>query len=794
MPDNYKHLLIEKELLRNNRRTRKMNLPRIGRDDILEHSQFLLDNLAQARQNAQLQTSGSPETYVLKLNYSGHLDFAHLYKHGVNFISHEGQHVCVAFASEQGLVTFSEHITMLGLEDDDLTYKQILEALDGVDNWSVEDRMSWAVKYHGLPNTVTFTLDIELWPLEVTYHPERNQLCQNFENWLQEQQIRQIDKINLDSLLMYRVEVSTEKAELLLNCRDVRMVDLTPRAGISYQQLNRNIDNIPQNIPSPELNASKVCILDSGINTNHPLLKSSIAESVSFITDQDAFDHAGHGTAVSGIALYGKLEECNAANYWQPQLWIYNGKILDNDANFDEKTIERRLNDAVKYFVEQGCRIFNLSLGNANAPYDGKHIRGIAYLLDSLARYYDILFIVSAGNFSGSENPAVPENSWRNEYPEYLLSKESIIIDPAPALNILTVGSIAQHNATVDEQRYPEIYQLSAASENQPSPFTRHGPTVKGALKPELVATGGNLANPMREENRQWQVEMRGLGVLTCHNQFIGNTLFKEVSGTSFAAPYITHLAGRLLNEYPTASANFLRAMLVNHADIPREMETTFSEDVKTGYKEARETKHREIERDVAGYGVINENALYRSNENEVVLIADESIENNSHQFYELPLPSIYLRAQLATRELRITLSYLPAVRTTRLDYIATKISYRLVKGQSLEEVQSHFNHDTQKETETRNDDATGNRNITASLRDKGTVQSSAWKFRRRNPDEKWFVVITRQDRDWGEVLSLEKEEYALVVTVTDRDNEEAQLYSQIKERIQEQERIRNRI
>jgi len=284
---------------------------------------------------------------------------------------------------------------------------------------------------------------------------------------------------------------------------------------------------------------------------------------------------------------------------------------------------------------------------------------------------------------------------------------------------------------------------------------------------------------------------MHGLGVLTCHHQYVGKTLLKEVSGTSFSAPYITHLAGRLLNEYPNASANLLRATLVNHANLLIEIESTFPEEMQAHYKEVPETKNREIARDVSGYGVIDEESLYRSSENIVVLMSEEHIENNSHQFYELPLPSDYLRAQLATRELRITLAYSPVVRTTRLDYIATRINYRLVKGQSLEEVQNHFNHDTQEETVTRNDDATGNRCISATQRDKGTVQSSVWRFRRRNPIEKWFVVVTRQDREWGGHLSLEQEPYALVVTVTDRDNEQAQLYTQISQRIQEQERVR---
>ncbi|WJM84753.1 S8 family serine peptidase [Dickeya chrysanthemi] len=794
MTEKYKHLTISKETLQNPRRTRDYNIPRTPRADLRKHGGMLLEQLDSIRTpSSQIPGRSHDGLFILKLHYTGILDVAHLNRHGVEFISQEDKHICIAFSNEQGLAKFAEHLSQLGHAH--VTYQQILETLDKIDIWTIEDRKSWAVLHYGLPDADSFRLDVELWPLETTHHPARTRLCNDFENWLHEQQITQSDKINLDSLLMYRVVVSQIQAELLLNHRDVRMIDLPPSSGISYQQLNSDINSIPLNITPPPENAAKICILDSGMNTAHPLLRTAIAESASFVAGEDEFDNCGHGTAVAGIALYGDVENCNASNFWQPSLWLYNGKVLNNQCNFDTETIEVTLTKAVEYFVELDCRIFNISLGNTNAPYDGKHIRGIAYVLDMLARRYDILFVVSAGNFNGNGDPAVPQNSWRDEYPDYLLNESSVIIDPAPALNVLTIGSLARHNATFDAQRRPdEISHLSPAGEHQPSPFTRHGPSIKGAFKPEIVAHGGNFASPMRRENEQWKPYARGLGVLSCHHQFQGNTLFSEQSGTSFAAPYITHLAGRLLNEYPGISARMLRAMLVNHASLTTPMKSTFSEQDAARYRGAAATRNRDIIRDVVGYGQIDEENLYRSSDEVVVMSCEEEISNNAHQFFELPLPASYLRSQRAVRELRVTLAHTPAVRTTRLDYCATQIRFRLVRGSSLEEVQRYFNHDTQNETEPRNDDASNNREITAQQRDRGAVQSSVWTFKQRNPTEKWFIVVTRQDREWGAPLSNELESYALVVTVTDRDNAEAQLYTQIQARIREQERARARI
>jgi hypothetical protein len=283
--------------------------------------------------------------------------------------------------------------------------------------------------------------------------------------------------------------------------------------------------------------------------------------------------------------------------------------------------------------------------------------------------------------------------------------------------------------------------------------------------------------------------------LLSLNANFVGNTLFSICHGTSFSAPYITHLAGRLLSYYPDASANMLRAILVNHAVMPNECISTFAEEHAKQY--AKKNGRRAPHIDIGGYGLVNEENLYRSDESAVLLMADDAIENDSYQFYELPLPNDFLRRKKSVRELRVSLSYSPAVRTTRLDYRATKIVFNLVKGHSLDEVQKHFHKELQKDRDKLSDTVTSkaNRSISSELRGKGTVQCSTWNFKKLSPDFKWFVVVTRQDASgWGDTLSDKEEKYALVVTVTDRENENAQLYTQISQRIEQQVRERVRV
>lgn len=778
----YPHLSFSKEVPLTPRRSRNGFGTAVKCDNPKAHGKKLQKQIVSFQETISSQLGGDSSRNLIQIKLTEKMSFEEITKHGISIIGQQDETVYLAFADEQQLNEFNSRLAKL-VDGEHVTYANLLYAIDKIDAWEADDRKSWALQQFGFPQEEAFRLDVELWPIGDVGSVERDALLSDFSTWLNSLEITSLDKVNRDSLVMFRVVVSFQQAENLLNHKDVRQVDLPPRVGVEFSQLNIDVNVLPPKLNDLAESASKICVLDSGVNTNHVLLQGAIGDAQSFIDGEDESDLVGHGTAVAGVALFGDLEERIEANEWTRELWLLSGKVLTKDGHgepvFDEKTIETTLINAITYFHnEYGCRIYNLSLGNLNAPYQHSHISGMAVTLDELARKLDILIVTSSGNYTGSDIV----NNWRDDYPHYLLSDDAALIDPAPAANILTVGSYAKNTMTYLERRYHaqgEINELHVANEGQVSPFSRSSQSDKSALKPDLLAHGGNFAIPARREGQSWNQISKHLGVITLNHNPLGNALLSEFSGTSFSAPYITHLAGRLLNNYPDASANLLRALLANHARVTQEISDTFNK--------------KEHVRRVAGYGVVDEDSLFKSSEEHVVLISEEQIENDKHQFFELPIPDDYFRKGRAIRTITASLAYSPSVRTTRLEYLATKMKFHLVNAESLDAVSEAFHNANKKKIKSIGETDGTKRDVTQDDRSRGTLQSSTWTYNQFGKSRKLFLVVTRQDQPWAHEQVEEKESYALAVSITDRENEEARLYQQISAQLQAREQAKQR-
>ena len=197
--------------------------------------------------------------------------------------------------------------------------------------------------------------------------------------------------------------------------------------------------------------------------------------------------------------------------------------------------------------------------------YSGGKVGTWTATLDLLSRELDLLFIVSAGNYEHVPENGNPEDHLQG-YPNYLLTDNCRLLEPATAVNCLTVGATA-HSDAVPDPGPGDVALVPIAGVREPAPFTRCGPTVGRAIKPELCDDGGNLAFDGLTQGLRRTPECE---VFTVHHEYL-QRLFTTARGTSYAAPLVAHKAAAVLRAFPDASANLLRALLVNSASVPVE-------------------------------------------------------------------------------------------------------------------------------------------------------------------------------------------------------------------------------
>ncbi|UGY29563.1 S8 family peptidase [Bradyrhizobium septentrionale] len=379
-----------------------------------------------------------------------------------------------------------------------------------------------------------------------------------------------------------------------------------------------------------------------------------------------ASDTAGHGTSVASIAAFGDISARVSAKNFDAQFRIASARVVDDRGYFPKnQPVPDLMETAIRQLSrDYACRIFNVSLGNPKKPYRGAKPEAWAATLDALARELDILIIVSAGNRDDLTN------SYRDgivsAYPQYLLSDASRIIDPATAAIALTVGSVAHGNGLEDaDEELAGIRPICGFEE--PSPFTRSGPGVRGMIKPDLVDFGGNAV---------WDGPTGGLvngnqkeaaGIWAMHHKPI-EKLFRSRSGTSFAAPNVAYKAALLLSQIPDASANLLRSLLALSANIPKAVTLR-----------ARGLNEKTAPM-VCGYGIPNAEYAVSSDDGRVILLAEDELLLDHFAVFEVPIPTEFQNTK-GTREIRVSLAFDPPARHTRADYLGVTMGWRLVRG-----------------------------------------------------------------------------------------------------------------
>jgi len=701
----------------------------------------------------------------------------------------------VVFSDDEDLSRFKQKLGTYGSEEG--ANYDFFHAIESFDDIPLEKKIGERLATQPLNDTADF-IDLELWKMDDVQKNEKfiQQLKDTYPDFVQ---FRITDTLITKSFVLLRVKLTKAIFDEIIQLKEVSRADRPAVVQFNpFEMIRPNMEGIV--FKTPEENATGILVIDSGIVSNHPMLETCVGGEENFQSGEtETQDTVGHGTAVAGCAVYGDIEHSLDNKNFSPSNWLFSAKLMYAETNditgtvsavYDpEKLIEHQFKDALENFLsnpEYQIKVVNISLGNHNEIWHKHYSRQLplATLIDELAfTFPHVVFIVSAGNQSPL-NLYDSINDIRENYPRYLVDHEDFkIINPATSALALSVGSIAGEIRIETERYGAENIKTEIAKPHQPSPFTRTGLGINGMIKPELVEYGGNL---ILSENHGRIVEDRGGKLALLNNRVTDNIIQFDV-GTSFSAPKVAHLAGKIANHFPDKSANFIKNMLMVGADYPFRPNKDF-------YATEDKKKAEQCHLSVCGYGLSHYEKSLFSFDNRAVLWDEGQIALNQIKVYSLQLPELFF-TEAGKKKITITLTFTPETRATRGDsYLGNRMEFHLfhsVNPQILIEKYGVISESSEQIgvpndlTKYEIDFFPG-----ANTRKAGCHQK-AWKLYQREPNNRPASPVSLVLLNFNKWITDESRMQDYCISVTFEHEKEIELYNAIRTNIQTRTRVR---
>jgi hypothetical protein len=704
---------------------------------------------------------------------------------GLEVLGHDANDAVVLFSSDAELTEFRRRLEAYAASvpegQENPSYNLLIASIEEFGPLQPEDRIGSGLRdegYTGLDNFAAdrdFVLDVELW--DFGSQDDRVREADRLDAQITERGGQVTDRYIGVTFTALRVRARGAAVRYLLEQPVIRVVDFPPQVDLDVAPLlETTIEDLGE-IEPPDDDAPLVGILDTGVNNGHPLLAPVVVDRAAVPASLGLSDVFGHGSRVSGVAAYGDVRDCLENGSFQSSIRILSGKIVNDQGNLDDRRlIATQVNEIVRDFHARGCRIFNLSLGDRESQYAGGKVGQWTAVLDELARELNVLFVVAAGNYLYT--PVAHAEEHHTAYPTYLLAGQNRIFEPSTAACALTVGAVA-HAAAVREDGPGWVGLRPIAQVGEPAPFTCAGPGVNRGLKPDLCDDGGNILYDGGTQSLRRVPESE---VFTTHHKYLEG-LFTTARGTSFAAPLVTHKAAQVLRAFPNASANLIRAFLANSARVPQ-----------PSIDKLGDIKIEEL-MSVCGYGMASADRAVTSSENRVILFAESEMPMDWFFVYEVPIPLEYAQTN-GKRHIAVTLAFDPPTRHSRSAYLGVEMSFRLIRGKSIEWVRDHYRkREVKKEgkAEKLHGRYDCDFDLSSTPREKGTLQRGIFTMTRNPADEygEQYFLVVRCERQWYQD-EFAKQRFAVVVEM--EHTEDVRLYERVKQRVDVRVRARQRV
>jgi subtilisin family serine protease len=694
---------------------------------------------------------------------------------GMTVLSSDADRTLVLFATNDEMREFRERLDAYQAGapagQKNAPYNNFIAAIELIGSVEPRDRIGFRFREEGIAEAEDlqpakqYLVDLELWDLGERRLRERK--VEDIANYLDARGAEVLDRYIGPSITMVRARLSGGLVQTMLTIEDIASIDLPPVPdATTADAINLTLENAPP-LNALTDDAPLIGVIDSGVN-DHPLLQGIIAGAIGVPEDLGTADDWGHGTRVAGVAVFGDLRAQLAAGTLQRGARICSAKVVNEHGGFDDRRlVPSQMREALTTLNRQfGCRISVVALGDTKRAYDGGKVGTWAATLDELARELDALIVVSSGN----RNPRAGNRLEQavTEYPNYLLEDSNRFFEPAGALNIVTVGALA-HGEGLDAERAEDVRVRPITRLHEPAPFSRAGPGLGGATKPDVVEVGGTLVfDPVVARLRRGE-DLPSAGVLTLFHNFL-DRLFTAGSGTSYAAPRVAFSAAQILSRFPQASANLVRALLIGSAEVPE------------AARERMQLMGADAMRSVCGHGLVDLERAAFSDDARVVLYAEDELALDHFAVYHIPIPEAF-QAGNVERGIQVTLAFDPPVRHTRNDYAGVGMSFRLIRGCQPDLIFEHYRKRGPGEGPF--PDLPDRYNCKLSpgprAREGGTVQRASATYKRgiETYGDSYYVVV-RCESGWASFV--EHQRFGLVVEISQRA--EVQLYERIRQRI----------
>ena len=281
-----------------------------------------------------------------------------------------------------------------------------------------------------------------------------------------------------------------------------------------YLAQTRAFDAWPE---PPVLAGTRVAIIDSGIDAGHPEFEGRIAEARSFVGGNPRTDQLGHGTFVAGIIAANLGNGQGIAGMAFPAQLLVAKVVRDADRSISVEAEAR----AIRWAVDQGAHVINLSLGGLRDPFHPGRDTFSQLEADAVAYAYrnGVVVVAAVGNADSA-----PRRPWR--FASY----------PAALPHVIGVSALARDGSVPLYSHRDPIYNDIAAP----------GEEILSTLPRELTAERPDC--PLQ-------------GYSEC-----GPEEYRQADGTSFAAPQVAAAAALLLGVRPELKPSQVMHLLTRTA------------------------------------------------------------------------------------------------------------------------------------------------------------------------------------------------------------------------------------